>query len=201
MWITWTGERTMVERARKCDRASVRGFCFPGCILLSLWKQAGSLAFGEFLGPQGEGAGAAEGHKPNFSQYCLFLRVRFCWLCSCRHLLGAMVSWKLPGPTRNGLGNTGVGAQLLHPYHPSEIFALIPKLASEQDAPGAIGSCGSVTRLFLLPATPDLCPRKRVAWAAEGHNKPELLTQHWGSATSPSTVCLLSEVEWCQTAA
>lgn len=71
-----------------------------------------------------------------------------------------------------------LGAQLLLPYRLSETFALIPKLASEQDAPRAIGSCGAVARLFLAPATPDPCLGKRVARAAEGLDKPGLLAQH-----------------------
>lgn len=65
---------------------------FPKLHLLFLRKQADSLACREILEPQGEYLGAAEGHKPDFSLYCLFQRISFFSLCSCRELLGAVAS-------------------------------------------------------------------------------------------------------------
>lgn len=194
--IIWAEGRMRVEIAKMSGyRASARGFCFPSYIVCSSGSGLIRLLVGKFWSPKGNVWELQKDTNLMFSCIC------FSWQFASSHCPVVGNCWELwsAGTSlagyETGFHDAAVVAGLLLPYCPPESFALIPTLAWEQDALGALGSCGPVADVPLPSTTPGLCLRK---WAAEGLHKPELLIQHGSSA--PRGAWIHSAVKWCRLA-
>lgn len=118
-----------------------------------LWKWSDSLV-GNFE-PGGVRMGAAEGHKPD-----IFIVLFFPWEFAASHYAAVGNCWELWSAETSlaqyeiGFHSAEVVGWLLLPYHPPESFALIPKLALEQDALGPLGSCVILSQMSLFLPQP-----------------------------------------------
>lgn len=181
--LIWAEERIRVEIAKISGyRASVRGFHFPSHIFSSSESWLIHSHVGKFWSSKGDVWDLKKDTNQIF--HCIvfpweFASAYYAVVGNYRELWSAESSL---AQYEVGFRSIEVVAQLLLPYHPPESFALIPRLALEQDALGALGSCGPVADLSLPSTTLDCSWRKR---AAEGLDKPEPLIQHRSSAASP----------------